>query len=62
MGGASFCTLWLSGLPAVEGSSAAERIAGKMACWPDSSDALRSLGRNGVKSTESLGGWRVGGG
>lgn len=27
--GVSFCTLWLSGLPAAEGPSAAERIAGK---------------------------------
>lgn len=52
-GSDSFCTLELSSLPTaiplIEGLSAAEHIAGKMACWPISSCALRSLERTGSR-------------
>lgn len=52
-GSDSFCSLWLSRLPTAipltEGLSAAEHIAGKMACWPVSSCALRSRERTGSR-------------
>lgn len=52
-GSDSFCTPWLSSLPTAipltEGLSAAERIAGKMARWPVSSCALKSLERTGSR-------------
>lgn len=52
-GSDSCCTLWLSSsptaIPLTEGLSPAEHIAGKMAFWPVSSCAVRSLERRGSR-------------